>query len=92
VSFVETAGSSNRLDGGSMGWHLTGGLGLATIGQTWGVGEAYMVVIVRGGGAGFAQDVVVDGRHRVTADEPAAAGGTDTGPTPYDYLLVALGT
>ena len=50
------------------------------------------MVIVRGGGAGFAQDVVVDQHHRLTADEPESAGGADTGPSPYDYLLVALGT
>ena len=48
-------------------------------------------VIVRGGSSGFAQDVLVD-RHRLAADEPPDAGGTDTGPTPYDYLLVALGS
>jgi hypothetical protein len=48
-------------------------------------------VVVRGMGSGFAQDVVVEQRHRLKADEPEAAGGTDTGPTPYDYLLVALG-
>jgi len=48
-------------------------------------------VIVRGGGSGFAQEVEV-GRHRLLADEPEAAGGTDTGPSPYDFLLVALGT
>jgi uncharacterized OsmC-like protein len=47
-------------------------------------------VVVRGGASGFAQEVVVD-HHRLTADEPSAAGGTDTGPSPYDYLLVALG-
>jgi putative redox protein len=47
-------------------------------------------VTVRGGISGFAQDVVV-GRHRLAADEPVAEGGTDTGPSPYDYLLIALG-
>jgi putative redox protein len=47
-------------------------------------------VIVRGGATGFAQAISV-GRHRLTADEPESAGGTDTGPSPYDLLLVALG-
>lgn len=48
-------------------------------------------VIVHGGVSGFAQEIVV-GRHRFMADEPEAQGGTDTGPSPYDYLLVALGS
>jgi uncharacterized OsmC-like protein len=47
-------------------------------------------VVVRGDASGFAQQIEV-GRHRMTADEPTAAGGTDTGPTPYDHLLAALG-
>jgi putative redox protein len=48
-------------------------------------------VIVRGAASGFAQ-VVVAGSHRLTADEPLESGGTDTGPTPYDLLLAALGS
>ncbi len=38
----------------------------------------------------FAQDLYA-GRHRLRADEPAAVGGGDTGPSPYDLLLAALG-
>ena len=48
-------------------------------------------VTVHGSAAGFAQDISV-GRYRFTADEPTSAGGTDTGPTPYDFLLAALGS
>lgn len=43
----------------------------------------------RGSGP-FAQDVIA-GRHRLIADEPAAVGGGDEGPGPYEYLLAALG-
>lgn len=48
-------------------------------------------VIVRGDTAGFAQEIVA-GRHRLTADEPIEVGGGDTGPSPYDLLLAALGS
>ncbi len=46
--------------------------------------------VVRGSATGFVQEIHV-GRHALRADEPEAVGGTDTGPTPYDLLLSALG-
>ena len=49
------------------------------------------LVVVRGGAIGFAQDISVGG-HRLQADEPPESGGTDSGPTPYDLLLAALGS
>ena len=48
-------------------------------------------VVVRGSADGFAQEIGV-GRHRITADEPITAGGKDTGASPYDLLLAALGS
>ena len=48
-------------------------------------------VIVRGSADGFAQEIAA-GPHRLPADEPQSAGGTDTGPSPYDLLLAALGS
>lgn len=42
-------------------------------------------------GEGTFQNRVVAGPHRLLADEPLAVGGTATGPSPYDYLAIALG-
>jgi uncharacterized OsmC-like protein len=47
-------------------------------------------VLVCGNGLSFSQEIIA-GPHRLSADEPEAAGGTGTGPTPYDLLLAALG-
>jgi putative redox protein len=55
-------------------------------------GPQGQVTVMGGGvGEGFAQEVVARD-HRLRADEPVHLGGTDTGPTPYDLLLAALGT
>ena len=40
--------------------------------------------------AGFAQTITQD-QHRLTADEPASFGGTNTGLTPYGLLAAGLG-
>lgn len=42
------------------------------------------------GKAKYAQDITVRG-HQLRADEPTAAGGDDSGPGPYDFLLAGLG-
>lgn len=47
-------------------------------------------VVARTGKSGYQTEIVANG-HRIIADEPIAVGGSDTGPTPYDLLVSALG-
>jgi uncharacterized OsmC-like protein len=47
-------------------------------------------VVVVGPTTGFRTEVDVGGHHLVV-DEPVPVGGTDTGPSPYEMLLAALG-
>jgi putative redox protein len=49
-------------------------------------------VIVASTGAGPFDQIMLDGRHTLQADEPASAGGGDSGPGPYELLLMALGS
>lgn len=47
-------------------------------------------VTVRTPAGGFRSDMFANG-HALVADEPEAFGGTNQGPSPYDYLQAALG-
>ncbi|MFO7740542.1 MAG: alpha/beta fold hydrolase [Desulfatiglandaceae bacterium] len=47
-------------------------------------------VVVRIGKKGLQTEIIAN-EHRLIADEPIAVGGANTGPTPYDYLVAALG-
>jgi putative redox protein len=49
------------------------------------------IVLVRETGVGKFQQEIVSGAHRFLADEPVAVGGLDSGPSPYNLLLAALG-
>jgi putative redox protein len=48
------------------------------------------VTVVESGNGPYAQFVTA-GRHVMGVDEPERLGGHDTGPSPYEYLLAALG-
>jgi putative redox protein len=46
--------------------------------------------VVLEAGPGF-RNIIRAGKHQMVADEPADVGGTDEGPTPYDFLSAGLG-
>ena len=48
------------------------------------------VLVVESGDSPLKQ-YLLDGRHRLIADEPRQAGGSDAGPNPYELLLMSLG-
>ena len=53
--------------------------------------EAPRNVVVRETRNGKFQQTVTSGPHQMLADEPVAAGGQDSGPGPYDFVLAGLG-
>jgi putative redox protein len=54
-------------------------------------GETPRQVVVRETRDSKFQQLISVGPHRMLADEPVAAGGEDSGPGPYDFLLASLG-
>lgn len=52
-----------------------------------GVSSCY---VIENGESLYAVDMEVSG-HKLKGDEPVSAGGKDLAPSPYDYLLAALG-
>jgi uncharacterized OsmC-like protein/alpha/beta superfamily hydrolase len=48
-------------------------------------------VVVSESGEGRYQQYVHADAHRLIADEPVSVGGGDTGPSPYDFVSIALG-
>jgi putative redox protein len=49
------------------------------------------LVTVRETGRGKFQQYVATRAHELLADEPRGVGGQDSGPSPYDFLSIALG-
>lgn len=50
-----------------------------------------MTIIVKRDSSGAMRQTIAIRDHRLTADEPAANGGEDAGPTPHDLYDAALG-
>jgi uncharacterized OsmC-like protein/pimeloyl-ACP methyl ester carboxylesterase len=53
--------------------------------------QALNIVRVSETGNGRFQQAIQTGTHRLIADEPESVGGLDSGPSPYDFLAMALG-
>jgi putative redox protein len=49
-----------------------------------------LTATARSEGDTLRQEILVDGRHRLVADEPAWLGGGDEGPAPHELVPAAL--
>ena len=49
-------------------------------------------VVVSSTGSGAFEQMLLNGRHTLLADEPKVVGGNDVGPGPYEFLLMSLGS
>lgn len=49
-------------------------------------------IVVSSTGNGAFEQILLNGRHTLLADEPKAVGGNDIGPGPYEFLLMSLGS
>jgi uncharacterized OsmC-like protein/fermentation-respiration switch protein FrsA (DUF1100 family) len=98
-SFVSLAGADHLLDGKRDAAYVadviaawaTRYLDPVASEQVAAPSDAPRMVVVRETRANKFQQTVSIGPHRMLADEPMAAGGEDTGPGPYDFVLAGLG-
>ncbi|KWV57799.1 osmotically inducible protein C [Bradyrhizobium macuxiense] len=98
-SFVSLAGSDHLLTGTQDAAYVADLIGawaeryvdLAAPQLAADAGSAPRNVVVQETRASKFQQTVTTGPHRMLADEPAAVGGQDSGPGPYDFVLAGLG-
>ncbi|MCV9962721.1 bifunctional alpha/beta hydrolase/OsmC family protein [Pararhizobium sp. BT-229] len=82
---------SNREDAAFAGRIISGWLTRYLAADTpHGKGPIEHVRVMETGESRF-QNAVQAGSHRLFADEPENVGGLDSGPSPYDFLSIALG-
>jgi len=82
---------SNREDAAFAGRIISGWLTRYLAADTpHGMGPIEHVRVMETGESRF-QNAVQAGSHRLFADEPETVGGLDSGPSPYDFLSIALG-
>ena len=54
--------------------------------------ETVTVIVQETGTGKYTNKIETSTGHSLMADEPKDVGGEDTGPSPYDFLLAALGS